>query len=70
MIEHSFAMKQHYTRITLKNTEHFDFKLIVLVKTISYFIGSHFHEVLADATLENDIYQLIIHNLLGTFALI
>ena len=67
MIEHSFAMKQSYTQIALKKGGNFDFNLVVLAKTVSYFVGSHFKEVEADSALENDIYQLTIHNILGSF---
>lgn len=41
-------MKEAYSRIMLKKVDNFDFKLLILVKTITYFIGSHIREIMAD----------------------
>jgi hypothetical protein len=39
---------------------------MIMVKLITYFIASHIPELSIDETIENEIYRLIIRNLLGT----
>jgi len=42
-------------------------KLLILVKTVALFIREHIRHIRPDLALENDVYQLIVHNILGTY---
>jgi hypothetical protein len=69
-LAHAEAMKFNYSRIVMTKPNKFDLKMVILVKVVTYFIGSQFPQTIADFKLEADIYRCITQTLIGKSFLI
>ena len=44
-------MQTHYSMILLQHHNKFDLRIVILVKIVTYFIGSHYPQALANDAL-------------------
>lgn len=66
---HLHLMKCSYSKMSIGtsiSSETFNFSMILLVKSVAYFLSNHVKVVLVDLALECDIYRQTLLGILGT----